>query len=63
LCLVVGDCKGGQLQQHLRKVRALHQTDLAEGYGRVELPHALARMYPNAFVEWDAPGCAGERHP
>jgi len=54
---------GGQLQQHLRKVRELHESDLAEGYGRVELPHALARKYPNAPVEWDAPGCAGERHP
>ena len=43
---------GGQLQQHLRKVRELHQSDLAEGYGRVELPHALARKYPNAPVEW-----------
>jgi hypothetical protein len=31
LRLVVGAGKGGQLQQHLRKVRALHQTDLAEG--------------------------------
>ena len=43
---------GGQLQQHLRKVRELHQSDLAEGYGRVELPHALARKYPNAPVDW-----------
>jgi integrase len=33
-------------------VRELHQSDLAEGYGRVELPHALARKYPNASVEW-----------
>lgn len=42
----------GQLKQHLRKVREIHQADLAEGYGRVELPHALARTYPNAPVEW-----------
>jgi integrase len=25
---------------------------LADGYGRVELPHALARKYPNANREW-----------
>ena len=43
---------GDQLKQHLRKVRDIHQADLAAGYGRVELPHALARKYPNAPVEW-----------
>jgi hypothetical protein len=48
------------IQQCLARV---HKTDLAAGYGRVELPHTLARKYPNAPVEWDAPGCAGERHP
>jgi hypothetical protein len=26
--------------------------DLADGWGRVLLPHALARKYPNALVEW-----------
>lgn len=26
----------------------LHQKDLADGYGRVELPHALKRKWPNA---------------
>lgn len=40
------------LQQHLRHVEAIHQQDVAEGYGRVELPHALARKYPNANREW-----------
>ena len=43
---------GDQLKQHLRKVRDIHQADLAAGYGRVELPYALARKYPNAPVEW-----------
>ncbi len=33
-------------------MHGIHQADLAEGYGRVELPHALARKYPNAPVEW-----------
>jgi len=40
------------LQQHLRHVEAIHKQDLAEGYGRVELPHALARKYPNANRQW-----------
>jgi len=36
----------------LRRVQAVYQQDLAEGYGRVELPHALARKYPKANREW-----------
>jgi integron integrase len=40
------------LQKHMQRVQALHQRDLADGYGRVELPHALVRKYPNANREW-----------
>lgn len=40
------------LQLHLERVRALHQQDLHEGFGRANLPHALARKYPNAAAEW-----------
>ena len=40
------------LQEHLRHVQAVHQEDLADGFGRVDLPHALARKYPNADREW-----------
>ncbi len=40
------------LQEHLQRVQVIHQQDLADGYGRVELPHALARKYPNANREW-----------
>src|SRR5207249_8219919 len=40
------------LQQHLAEVRRLHAADLKEGYGRVVLPAALARKYPNAATEW-----------
>src|SRR5436190_20074448 len=59
--ILVRDGKGGKdrvtmlpenilqpLQAHLGKVRALHRRDLAEGYGEVRLPHALARKYPRA---------------
>lgn len=40
------------LQLHLERVRALHAKDLQEGFGRANLPHALARKYPNAAAEW-----------
>jgi integron integrase len=41
-----------ELQRHLARVRMLHEEDVAEGGGRVYLPHALARKYPNADREW-----------
>lgn len=40
------------LQAHLETVRAQHQADLARGLGRVQLPGALDRKYPNASQEW-----------
>jgi len=40
------------LQAHLVQVKQTHQDDLAQGYGAVYLPHALARKYPNAEREW-----------
>ena len=35
------------LQEHPQRVKALHQQDLAQGFGSVYLPDALARKYPN----------------
>lgn len=40
------------LQQHLLKVKLLHDKDLREGFGRVYLPMALERKYPNAERAW-----------
>lgn len=40
------------LQAHLVHIRQLHQDDLAQGYGTVYLPYALARKYPNAERDW-----------
>jgi integron integrase len=40
------------LRLHLAKVKAQHEEDLAHGFGRVALPGALARKYPNAEYEW-----------
>lgn len=56
--ILVRDGKGGKdrvtmlpesvvepLREHLKRVRALHDADLVNGYGDVELPDALARKY------------------
>jgi len=40
------------LQDHLRQVKAIHEKDLAEGWGRVQMPYALDRKYPNAPADW-----------
>jgi integron integrase len=63
--IIVRDGKGGKdrrtmlpqslipsLQEHLQKVKAIHEKDLAEGWGRVQIPGALDRKYPNAPMEW-----------
>ena len=41
-----------QLNKHLVKVKALHERDLSEGFGRVNLHDALSKKYPNANQEW-----------
>ena len=40
------------LTGHLTDVRRLHGEDLARGFGRVVLPFALDRKFPNAPTEW-----------
>jgi integron integrase len=40
------------LEEHLRRVKAVHEKDLAGGWGRVPLPDALDRKYPSASREW-----------
>ena len=40
------------LQEHLQRVKLIHQQDLSRGYGSVYLPYALERKYPNASREW-----------
>jgi integron integrase len=40
------------LRDHLVRVKTLHDMDMAEGYGEVYLPNALARKYSNAAREW-----------
>jgi integron integrase len=63
--IVVRDAKGGKdrvvplprrlispLRAQLNAAKALYEGDLAAGFGRVSLPHALSRKYPNADREW-----------
>ena len=40
------------LGAHLDRVRQQHGRDRMRGLGRVPLPHALARKYPSADLEW-----------
>lgn len=39
------------LAKHLELIRQLHQRDFERGMGRVALPNALERKYPNAGKE------------
>jgi integrase len=63
--LLVRDGKGGKdrrtmlpqslipvLQEHLNHVKRVHEKDLDDGWGRVILPGALERKYPNASTGW-----------
>lgn len=63
--LLVRDGKGGKdrrtvlpqslipiLQDHLTHVKCIHEKDLTDGWGRVKLPGALERKFPNASAEW-----------
>jgi integron integrase len=40
------------LRKHLQAVKYQHSKDLSRGFGRVVLPDALERKYPNAGKEW-----------
>ena len=41
-----------RLRDHLDDVREQHELDVADGFGDVWLPFALARKFPNAGREW-----------
>jgi integron integrase len=41
-----------ELKAQLRRARAVHERDLCDGWGRVVLPDAVDRKYPNAPWEW-----------
>ena len=63
--LIIRDSKGSKdrvtvfpapliepLRNHLARVKELHDQDLRNGYGKVYLPFALEKKYPNANKEW-----------
>jgi integron integrase len=63
--IVVRDTKGGEdrvvpfplvarveLPSWLSRVKRIHQKDLANGFGAVYLPDAIARKFPGAEREW-----------
>jgi integron integrase len=65
LRITIRDGKGGKdritmlpvnvaesMRQHLVKVRAQHEQDLADGLGAVHLPTALERKFGNANRQW-----------
>jgi integron integrase len=41
-----------KLQEHLMGVKKIHEGDLADGWGRVQMPMALDRKYPHAPADW-----------
>jgi len=41
------------LENHLAKVKTVHEQDLTQGYGAVYLPYALSRNFPNAEKEFN----------
>ncbi len=42
----------GPLREQLRKSAEIHERDKKAGFGRVSMPDALDRKYPNAAWEW-----------
>jgi len=49
-------------RDQLERVHALHGRDLADGWGRVYLPDALAQKYPGASAEWPWQWVFPQRH-
>lgn len=41
------------LTAHLERVKLIHERDLADGFGEVYLPGAMARKYPVAARQWE----------
>ncbi len=73
--ILVRDGKGGKdrvtmlpesviepLKAHLVRVKALHDEDLADGFGDVELPDAISRKYPRAPYERAARAAGITKH-
>ena len=46
------NCLLGSLKTHLARIQEIHNKELSEGHGDVELPFELAAKYPKAAWEW-----------
>ena len=73
--ILIRDGKGGKdrvtmlpeivipaLREHLSHVRVLHRQDLNDGWGKVQLPNAIGRKYPNAAGDWRWQWVFPQRH-
>jgi Phage integrase family. len=40
------------LREHLQQAKAVHQKDLAAGFGAVYTPFGLDKKFPNAHKQW-----------
>jgi len=40
------------IRNHLARIKIIHEKDLADGYGEVYMPYALARKYPEVGKKW-----------
>lgn len=49
---ILPDGAAAALHAHLQRVREDHLRALQHGYGGVDLPHALAKKYPSAHLDW-----------
>jgi len=49
---ILPDSLAEAVQRQLARTKMLHEEDLRRGYGRVYLPYALERKYPNAAMDW-----------
>src|SRR5689334_12061184 len=49
---ILSDSIATALEAHLGMVRVLHDDAVARGVGGVELPYALERKYPHAYLRW-----------
>jgi integron integrase len=49
---VLPEALAPELKRQLRRAKAIHEQDLADGWGEVWLPDALERKYPGAAREW-----------
>ena len=51
-----------RIRSQIDRARIIHQDDLTAGFGRIVLPEAIARKYPNAPCDWRWQWLFPQRH-